>query len=66
MSAPEQNVPPAPQSTATRESGSASNSRKASASDAAVGPSTALRRSGRSNTTVQMAPTRSTRTLTRR
>src|SRR5919201_1781907 len=63
-SAPAQNVPPAPHSTATRASASASNARKASASAAAVGPSTALRTSGRSRTTVVTGPDVSTRTLT--
>ena len=61
-SAPAQNVPPAPQSTATAASGSASKARKASASARAVGPSTAFRASARSRTTVVTAPTRSTRT----
>src|SRR5919108_3304286 len=64
-SAPAQNVPPAPHSTATRASASASKARKASASAAAVGPSTALRTSGRSRMTVVTVPARSTRTLTR-
>src|SRR5438874_217693 len=63
-SAPAQNVPPAPHSTATRAAASASNARKASASAAAVGPSTALRTSGRSRTTVVTGPDFSTRTLT--
>ena len=47
-SAPEQNVPPAPQSTATAASGSASKARNASASARAVAPSTAFRAAGRS------------------
>src|SRR4030095_1592910 len=63
-SAPAQNVPPAPHSTATRASASASNWRKASASAAAVGPSTALRASGRSRTIVVTGPARSVRMLT--
>lgn len=61
-SAPAQNVPPSPQSTATRADSSASNSLKAAASSAAVGPSTALRTSGRDSTTVVTCPRRSTRT----
>src|SRR5438445_10117397 len=64
-SAPAQKVPPAPHSTATRASPSASNARKASASARAVGRSTALRAAGRSSTTVGTGPGRSTRTLTR-
>src|SRR5688572_9700072 len=64
-SAPAQNVPPAPHSTATRAVSSASKARNASASAAAVGPSTALRTSGRSRMTVVTTPARSTRTLTR-
>ena len=61
-SAPEQNVPPAPQSTATRASGSASKARKESASDSAADRSTALRTSGRSRMTVVTGPCFSTRT----
>ena len=64
-SAPAQNVPPAPVSTATVAAGSASKARKASASAAAVGPSTALRASGRSMTTVVTGPSGSMRTLMR-
>src|SRR5881394_3143754 len=63
-SAPAQKVPLAPHSTAMRASVSSSNARKAAASAAAVGPSTALRTSGRSRTTVVTAPAFSTRTLT--
>ena len=59
-SAPEQKTPPAPCSTATAASGSASNARNAAASRAAVGPSTALRRAGRCRKTVVTAPDRST------
>ncbi len=55
-SAPAQNVPPAPCRTATAAPSSASNARNASASAAAVGPSTALRRSGRSMVTVVTTP----------
>ena len=62
-SAPAQNVPPAPNNTATAASGSASNSLKASASATAVGPSTAFRTSGRSITIVVTGPARSTRTF---
>ena len=61
-SAPAQNVPPAPNSTATDASGSASKPANASASAAAVGPSTALRTSGRFRMTVVTGPLRSTRT----
>lgn len=61
-SAPAQNVPPSPHSTAARASGSDSNSRKAVASSAAVGPSTALRTPGRDRTTVVTGPLRSLRT----
>ena len=65
-SAPAQNVPPAPHNTATRASVAASNARNASASAAAVAPSTALRRSGRSRTIVHTAcPAFSTCTGTR-
>ena len=60
-SAPAQKVPPAPQRTATDAPSSASNSVKASASAAAVGPSTALRTSARSTITVETLPLRSTR-----
>src|SRR5688572_30724834 len=62
-SAPEQNVPPAPHRTATRWTPSASNDSKAETSAAAVGPSTALRRAGRSRTTVVTGPAISTRTV---
>src|ERR1017187_5082244 len=62
-SAPAQNVPPAPHSTATRASGSASKSANAATSTAAVGPSTALRTSGRSRTMVVTRPAWSTRTV---
>src|SRR6516164_617104 len=62
-SAPAQNVPPAPQSTATCADSSASKSRNASARAAAVGPSTAFRASGRSRMTVVTGPDRSARTL---
>ena len=55
-SAPAQKVPPAPVSTATAASSSASNARKASASADAVGPSTALRASGRSMVTMVTGP----------
>src|SRR5688500_13485835 len=61
-SAPAQNVPPAPHNTAAAADGSASNARNASASCAAVAPSTALRRSGRPRITVVTGPARSTRT----
>ena len=59
-SAPAQNVPPAPYSTATDCDASASKARNASARAAAVGPSTALRASGRSMTTVVTGPVIST------
>ena len=62
-SAPAQKFPPAPVSTATAASSSASKSRKASARAAAVGPSTALRASGRSMVTVVTGPSRSTSTF---
>src|SRR6266545_980031 len=62
-SAPAQNAPPAPASTATELSGSASKARKAPASAAAVGPSTALRRSGRLMVTTVTGPSRSTSTV---
>src|SRR5262249_20307057 len=62
-SAPAQNVPPAPVSTATGEESSASKRRKASASAAAVGPSTAFRTAGRSMVTIVTAPSRSQRTV---
>lgn len=61
-SAPAQKVPPSPHRTATDASLSASNRRKASASPSAVGPSTALRTSGRLSTTVKTGPSRSIRT----
>ena len=61
-SAPAQNVPPSPYSTATEAESSASKARNASASAAAVGPSTALRFSGRDSTTVVTGPDLSTRT----
>ena len=64
-SAPAQKVPPAPWRTATAASSSASKARNASASACAVGPSTALRASGRSRTTVVTGPWRSTRTMGR-
>src|SRR5215470_13185465 len=60
-SAPAQNVPPAPQSTATRRRSSCSNSRNVSASARAAGPSTAFRASGRSMTIVATASCRSSR-----
>jgi hypothetical protein len=62
-SAPAQNAPPAPVSTATAAFWSASKARKAPASAAAVGPSTALRRSGRSIVTTVTGPSRSTSTV---
>src|SRR5215211_7340284 len=61
-SAPAQKAPPAPVSTATEAPGSRSKARKASARAAAAGPSTALRRSGRSMVTTVTGPSRSTRT----
>ncbi len=61
-SAPAQNVPPSPHSTATDWVSSASKARKAAASAAAVGPSTALRACGRWSTTVVTGPSVSTRT----
>src|SRR6266516_7979247 len=61
-SAPAQKVPPVPNSTATCAPGSASKARKASARAVAVGPSTALRRSGRSRMTVVTGPSCATRT----
>src|SRR5262249_32332852 len=61
-SAPEQNVPPAPQRTAPRASGSASKARKGPARASAAARSTALRTSGRSRTTVVTGPCFSTRT----
>ncbi len=64
-SAPAQNVPPSPYSTATAWLSSASNARKASARARAVGPSTALRACGRSRITVVTAPERSERTVMR-
>ena len=65
-SAPAQKVPPSPQSTATLASASASNARKASASDRAVSGSTAFRADGRLRMTVVTGPCFSTRTLMRR
>src|SRR6185437_3851246 len=62
-SAPAQNVPPAPHNTATLAESSASNARKAAARLEAVGPSTALRTSGRSRMTVHTGPLRSVRTV---
>ena len=59
-SAPAQKLtPPAPVTTSTRASSSASNARKPSSSRSAVGPSTALRRSGRSIVRTAAAPLRS-------
>ena len=58
-SAPAQNVPPAPQSTATAAESSEAKDSNASARACAVGPSTALRASGRSRMTVQTGPLRS-------
>ena len=55
-SAPAQKVPPAPVSTATDRSGSASKRRKAATSSSAVGRSTALRTSGRSMVTTTTGP----------
>src|SRR4030095_10581516 len=60
-SAPAQNAPPAPQSTATRSASSLSNSVNASTSARAAGPSTALRASGRSITIVATMSFRSIR-----
>src|SRR6266850_446064 len=65
-SAPAQKFPPSPQSTATLASASASNARKASASDRAVSGSTAFRADGRLRMTVVTGPCFSTRTLMRR
>ncbi len=65
-SAPAQNVPPSPYSTATLASSSASNARNASTSASAVARSTAFRASGRSRITVVTGPSRSMRTLMRR
>src|SRR5690348_14907280 len=62
-SKPAQKFPSAPVSTATARESSASKRRNASASPLAVGPSTALRTSGRSMVTVTTAP--STSYLTR-
>ena len=62
-SAPAQNVPPAPVRIATRWSSSASKARNASASEAAVGRSTALRTAGRSIVTIVTGPSCSTRTV---
>src|SRR5919106_2599702 len=61
-SAPAQKVPPAPVKTATSWESSASKSEKARTSASAVGPSTALRASGRSIVTTATAPLTSTRT----
>src|SRR3954451_669167 len=62
-SAPAQNaIPPAPVRTITRASSSASKRSSAASSASAVGPSTALRRSGRSIVTTAAAPRRSYRT----
>src|SRR5262249_21125857 len=58
-SAPPQNVPPAPQSTATRRRSSCSNSRNASASTRAAGPSMEFRASGRAMMIVATASCRS-------
>src|SRR5829696_914300 len=55
-SAPAQKVPPVPVSTAASRSSRWSNSRNAFAKSAAVGPSTALRTSGRALVTTQMPP----------
>lgn len=55
-SAPEQNCPPAPVSTATFSASSDSNRSKAARSMAAVGPSTAFLRSGRSRLMVATEP----------
>jgi hypothetical protein len=61
-SAPAQKVPPAPVRTpATRSSSASSSSNAASRADA-VGPSTALRTSGRSMVTTRTGPSRSVRT----
>src|SRR5450755_2681790 len=65
-SAPAQKWPPEPVRTATRAVASASKARKASARARAVGPSTALRTSGRSIVTTQTSSPRSTRTLVMR
>jgi hypothetical protein len=67
-SAPAQNTPPSPCSTATAASGSRRRPRNASASAAAVGPSTALRRSGATAARSSPGPSRSiplTASLTR-
>src|SRR5205823_4304153 len=61
-SAPAQKVPPAPVRMATAAVSSASKVRKASANAAAVGPSTALRTSGRSIVTTVTGPGRPVRT----
>src|SRR2546423_3061205 len=63
-SAPAQNEPPAPQSTAASAESSASKARKASASASACSRSTAFRASGRSSTTVVTGPSRSDLTVT--
>src|SRR5437667_8767947 len=62
-SAPAQNVPPAPVSTATASPSSASKRRNASTSTAAVGSSTALRTSGRLMVTTATSPSVSNRTV---
>ena len=61
-SAPAQNVPLSPHSTATAAPSSLSNSSNASYNSAAAGPLTALRASGRFMITVVTGPPRSTRT----
>ena len=61
-SAPAQKVPALPCSTATQASASASKALNASASNCAVGPSTALRTCGRFSVTVHCLPWRSTST----
>src|SRR5437764_9102436 len=62
-SAPAQKVPPAPVRTATARLGSASKPAKASARAPAVGPSTALRTSGRSMVTMATGPSVTTLTF---
>ena len=59
---PRRTCRPRPTAPPPRASGSASKARNASASAAPVGPSTALRASGRESTTVVTAPARSVRT----
>lgn len=61
-SAPAQNVPPSPHSTATAAFGSSSKALNASLRASAVGRSTAFLRSGRDSITVQISPVFSTRT----